>query len=115
MPQCRFLFLAVFYFRKVAQEIFSERDRTKAKVPIFPDTKTESRAETEKSYEAASPALGAAWPWPAPRGGVGPPGVHQPRPSAYLFSVKGKPWTPEHNSTKSSVAAVIANPSSGGF
>ena len=70
MSQCQFLFSAVFGFRKVVQEIFSEWDPTKAKVPIFPDTKTESRAETEKSHEAASPTLGAAWPWPTPRGGV---------------------------------------------
>src|SRR3954447_4463706 len=33
MPQCQFMFFVVFGFRKVLQEIFSERDRTKAKVP----------------------------------------------------------------------------------
>ena len=46
-----------------------------------------------------------------PRRGQGPPGLHRPRPSAYLFSITGKPWIPEQNSTKISVAAVIANPS----
>ena len=35
MPQCQFLFSAVFGFRKVVLEIFSELDETKAKVPIF--------------------------------------------------------------------------------
>jgi hypothetical protein len=36
------------YFRKFIQEIFSELDEMKAKLPIFPDTKTESRADTEE-------------------------------------------------------------------
>ena len=35
MPQCQFLFSAVFGFRKVVLEIFSELDETKAKFPIF--------------------------------------------------------------------------------
>jgi hypothetical protein len=43
------------YFRKVTQEIFSELDETKAKPPIFPDTKTESKAETEEGQGLATP------------------------------------------------------------
>jgi hypothetical protein len=36
MPQCQFLFSAVFVFqKKVTQEIFSELDEMKAKVPIY--------------------------------------------------------------------------------
>jgi hypothetical protein len=61
MPQCQFLFLLFLYFRKVTQEIFSELDETKAKSPIFPDTKTESKAETKEGQ-------GMATPW----GGAGP-------------------------------------------
>ena len=49
----------------------------------------------------------------APGGCLGPPGIPQLRLFAHIFSVSGKPWTPEKKSTKSSVAAVIANPSSG--
>jgi hypothetical protein len=41
-------FLLFLYFRNVTQEIFSELDGIKAKPPIFPDTKTESKAETEE-------------------------------------------------------------------
>jgi hypothetical protein len=41
-------FLLFFYFKKVTQEIFSELDETKAKLPIFSDMKTESKAETEE-------------------------------------------------------------------
>jgi hypothetical protein len=38
MPQCQFpIFLLFLCFRKATQEIFSELDETKAKVPIFPN------------------------------------------------------------------------------
>ena len=47
MPQCQFLFSAVFGFRKVTQEIFSELDETKAKVPIFTVPKQKSEGETK--------------------------------------------------------------------
>ena len=64
MPQCQFLFSAVFGFRKATQEIFSELDETKAEVPIFPGAKTESKPETEEGQGLATPPLGAAPPWP---------------------------------------------------
>jgi hypothetical protein len=48
-------FLLFLYFRKFTLEIFSELDETKAKPPIFPDTKTESQAEMETGQEAATP------------------------------------------------------------
>jgi hypothetical protein len=54
MPQCQFLFFAILYFRKVIQEIFSELDETKAKVPIYL-MKTEFQGETEEGQEAAAP------------------------------------------------------------
>jgi hypothetical protein len=55
MPQCQFLFSAILYFRKVTHEIFSELDKTKAKPPIFPDMKTESKAETGEGQGLATP------------------------------------------------------------
>ena len=36
MPQCQFLFSAVFGFRKAVLQIFSELDETNCHVPIFP-------------------------------------------------------------------------------
>jgi hypothetical protein len=51
------------YFRNVIKEIFLELDETKAKPPIFPDMKTESKAETEEGQEAATPWGGAGPPW----------------------------------------------------
>ena len=69
-------FLLFLYFMKVVQEIFSELDETKTEVPIFTVTKPETRRESKKSREVATPCLGAAWGWPTPRGGVGPSGTH---------------------------------------
>ena len=85
MPQCQFLFSAVFGFRKVTQEIFSELDVTKAVVPIFTVPKRKSERETKTGSLAATPALGAAYPGPVPRHGVGPLRRHRPRPLAHIF------------------------------
>jgi hypothetical protein len=63
------------YFRKVIQEIFSELDETKAKPPIFPDTKTESKIEMEEGTEVATPSGGAGPPLAVPGHGVGPSGA----------------------------------------
>ena len=86
MPQCQFLFSAVFGFRKVPQEIFSELDVTKANVPIFTVPKQRTEDETNTGAGVATPYLGAAYTWPVPRVGVGPSGVHRPRPLAHIFS-----------------------------
>ena len=91
MPQCQFLFSAIFCFRKVTQEIFLELDETKAEVPIFTVPKQESEGEKKMGARVATPALGAASPWPVPRGGVAPLGGHRPRLSAYLIFASGKP------------------------
>ena len=83
-------FLLFLCFRKVTQEIFSELDNSKAEVPIFPDTSTESKAETKEGAEVATPPLGADPPLAAPRHGEGPSGAHRPRPSAYKFPPDAK-------------------------
>jgi hypothetical protein len=67
--------LLFLYFRKVVQKIFSELDETKAKPPIFPDTKTESKAETEEGTEVATPPGGAPSPLATLGHGVGPLGA----------------------------------------
>jgi hypothetical protein len=48
-------FLLFLYFKKVIQEIFSELDEMKAKPHIFPDTKTEYKAETEEGQGLTTP------------------------------------------------------------
>ena len=115
MPQCQFPVFCCFVFQKSCTGNILGIGRNKSRSQYFTETKTESRGGSKKGSRVARPALGAAWPWPAPRGGVGHPGLHRHRPSAYLFTISGKPWIPEPPSTKSSVAAAIADPSSGGF
>jgi hypothetical protein len=54
MPQCQFLFFAVFLLQIFTKGNILEIGPKKAKVPFF-NTKTESKGETEKSQEAAAP------------------------------------------------------------
>ena len=74
MPQCQFLFSAVFVFQKSCSRNILGIGRNKSRSSYFSVTKTESKGETEKSREAASPPLGAARAGPrlglvwAPRG-----------------------------------------------
>jgi hypothetical protein len=73
-------FLLFLCFRKSTQEIFSELDETKSKVPIFPDTRwspkqRQRRARGQPHHRVARPS-----PWPRHQV-VGPPG---PPPDAAL-------------------------------
>ena len=65
-------FLLFLCFRKVTQEIFSELENSKTEVPIFTVPKQLTWRESKRRHKAATPGLGVAWPWPAPRGRVGP-------------------------------------------
>src|SRR6266567_1852654 len=58
------LFSAVFGFRKVTQEIFSELDGTKAETPIFPGTFQSTKELLQPDHEVETPTLGAARVWP---------------------------------------------------
>ena len=58
------LLSAVFGFRKVTQEIFSELDETKAKIPIFPGSIQNTEGSQEGAQGLATPTLGAARVWP---------------------------------------------------
>ena len=60
MPQCQFLFSAVFGFRNPTQEIFSELDGTKAEDHIFSVPTQKTERETKKGSRVATPTLGAA-------------------------------------------------------
>ena len=85
MPQCQFLFSAVFGFRKVVLEIFSELDPTKTEVPIFPGSIQKSEGESQTGSRGATPCLGAGPPLAAPRQGVAVPGPHQAAPFGVLL------------------------------
>src|SRR6266699_517541 len=58
------LFSAVFGFRKVTQEIFSELDETKAETPIFPGSIQNIEELLLPDQSLATPTLGVARPWP---------------------------------------------------
>ena len=52
MPQCQFLFSAVFGSRKAVRAIFSELDEINAKHPIFPGSIQNTEEESEESQGA---------------------------------------------------------------
>ena len=66
MPQCQFLFSAVFGFRKAILQISSELDETKSQIPMFSDMFQKSEGETKEGSKAPSPYHGAGGPPAAP-------------------------------------------------
>jgi hypothetical protein len=73
-------FLLFLCFRKATQEIFSELDETKAKVPIFSNTRWSPKQRQRGAR--GQPHHRVAGPAPGPRHQVvGPPG---PPPNAAL-------------------------------
>ncbi len=54
MPQCQFLFSAVFGSRKAVRAIFSELDEINAKHPIFPGSIQNTEGESEESQGATT-------------------------------------------------------------
>jgi hypothetical protein len=85
------LFLLFLCFRKATQEIFSELNEIKAKIPSFSRSVTESKAETKGCQEAAAPCHGAGHPLAAPGYGVRPWPTLWRCSSAYIFPSTGKP------------------------
>jgi hypothetical protein len=76
MPRCQFLFSAIFVFQKSYTGNILGIGQNESQSFYLPDTKTESKEETEESQEAAAPWGGAAYPWPCW------PMVWAPRPSS---------------------------------
>ena len=75
------LFSAVFGFRKVVKEIFSELDKRNVKVLIFLRRFQNTEEETEEDPEGPTPPPGAGPPWPREHGVWGPRG-----PAAFALS-----------------------------
>jgi hypothetical protein len=55
MSQCQFLFSAIFVFQKSYTGNILGIGRNKSQSSYLPNTKTESKGETESSQEAAAP------------------------------------------------------------
>jgi hypothetical protein len=72
MPQCQFLFLAIFVFQKSYTGNILGIGWNKSQSSYLPDTKTESNVETEESQKAAAPWGGAAYPLATLASGVAP-------------------------------------------
>jgi hypothetical protein len=77
------LILLYLCFRKSTQEIFSELDETKAKIPIFPDTRRSPKMRRRGTRGRPHHTM-ARPPWP----------TSWRRPSAYIFPSMGKPKSP---------------------
>ena len=79
MPQCQFLFSAVFVFQKSQSGNILGIGRNLDRTSYFSNTYTESKGETEGSHEAATP-WGRAGPPCRAVGWCGPHGRLQPPP-----------------------------------
>ena len=73
MPSASSLFSAVFRFRKVVKETFSELDPTNPEVPIFPGGFQKSEKESKMGPGGPSPCPGAGPPLAEPGGGEDAP------------------------------------------
>src|SRR3954454_23587705 len=113
MPQCQFLFSAVFRFRKVTQEIFSELDDSKTEVPIFSVPKELTWREPIWGHRVATRGLGAASPGPAPRVRVGPLAASDSASSPIYSTYRESPRHPSHIPRKVPSRSPSPNPSRG--
>jgi hypothetical protein len=107
-------FLLFLCFRKATQEIFSELDETKAKVPIFTDTRRSLKQRRRGTRGQAHHRVAR----PAPslcHQVVGPPG---PPPDAALPPIysprRGKPKRPDQFPRNILQAAAVIDARSGG-
>jgi hypothetical protein len=72
MPQCQFLFSAIFVFQKSYTGNILGIGRKEARSSYFSQHETKSKAETEEGQEVATPPGGAGPPLAVPPPGVGP-------------------------------------------
>jgi hypothetical protein len=98
------LFFAVLCFRKAIQEIFSELDETKAKVPIFPEAWQSPKLRRRGTRGRPHHGVARANPWPRHQV-VGPPG---PPPNVSLPPIYSSRW--ENPSTRSIFHETYSKP-----
>jgi hypothetical protein len=94
------LFSAIFVFQKVTQKIFAELDKTKAKVPIFSDTRQSPKQRWRGATGQPRHRVARATPWPChqvvwatgPPPDIALPPIYSPR----LENPKGPNSFPEN-------------------
>src|SRR3954453_21227501 len=86
MPQCQFLFSAVFVFQKSCTGNILGIARDKLPVPYNHVTKTVLEDDLRGASQVARPQPGAARAWPAPGWRLGPLGHPRLCLFAFLFS-----------------------------
>ena len=64
MPQCQFLFSAIFVFQKSCSGNILGIGGNEAQSPYFADTHAESEGDPKGARGASTPGGGAAPPWP---------------------------------------------------
>jgi hypothetical protein len=98
------LFSAVLCFRKATQEIFSELDKTKAEVPIFPDARRSPKLRRRGTRGRPHHRVARASPWPRHQV-VWPPGPPLDAALPPIYSPRwGNPKGPDQFSTKHTVS-----------
>src|SRR3954464_228930 len=91
MPQCQFMFFAVFVFQKSCTGNILGIAWDKLPALLNHVTKTVSEGDPRGGSQVVKPHPGVTKPWPTPRWRLGPPGRPRLRLFAYLFLVSGKP------------------------
>jgi hypothetical protein len=108
------LFLQFLCFRKATQEIFSELDETKARIPIFPDMRRSPKMRRRGTRARPHHAMVRATPWPR-RTWYGPL-AHTLTPPfrLYIPPSTGKPKNPINFPWNVLQAATVIDARSGG-
>jgi hypothetical protein len=108
------LFLLFLCFRKATQEIFSELDETKARIPIFPEASRSPKERRSSARRRPHHPMARATPWP--RGGVvWAPGPHSDAALPPIYSPStGKPKDSINFPWNLLQAAVVIDARSGG-
>ena len=75
MPQCQFPVFCCFCISEKLYRKYSRNWMKQKPKSIFYRNEDEVRRGVKRRTRAPRPPLGAAWAWPAPRVGVGPPGT----------------------------------------
>jgi hypothetical protein len=75
MPQCQFLFSAIFVFQKSYIGNILRIGRNESRSSYFSYQETESKAEKEEGQEVATPSGSVGPPLAMPPPGVGPLGA----------------------------------------